>query len=294
MRKIRLSVLERMEKAKLTGNELDMLLCICNYQDDAGRIPGVYYKDICSTLGLSFQGFYNALYRLRDKGIIALKKADRTDWDVRIIGNDCRDAEGVCREGYLSLADGLFANKDFCAMKANEKLLAMRFLVYCRSGQRSYQEGKDKLLTKLKELLGCGLRAIRNYFTTLRKLFSIGIKDKKFFITIKRGMKARIPGSKSDAELECEHKVKSACSRSGVKSPEKQDIADVAALGWRQYRQQVKELQDANWLPDDYFTYLIRSSLVGKEEKLLEPKYIHKLLRSLIEKFEKRNEFATA
>lgn len=188
MRKIRASVLRKVEESRLTNKELTVFLHICQYQTDAGTVSGIYYKDICNALKISNQSFYSSLYRLRDCGLINLWKADKIDWDIQIIGNDCTDIESVKKEGYLSVADGLFASEKFRKLKANEKVMAMRLLVYCRSGQRTYKEAKASFLDKMKKMLGCGLRAVKKYLTALKELFYIGIKDKMYLITIRRGV----------------------------------------------------------------------------------------------------------
>ena len=72
MRKIRASVVERLEKAKLTNKELSIFLHLCQYQTETGTVSGIYYKDICAALKLSNQTFYSALYQLRDCGLINL------------------------------------------------------------------------------------------------------------------------------------------------------------------------------------------------------------------------------
>lgn len=171
MRKIRASVLRKVEESRLTNKELTVFLHICQYQTDAGTVSGIYYKDICNALKISNQSFYSSLYRLRDCGLINLWKADKIDWDIQIIGNDCTDIESVKKEGYLSVADGLFASEKFRKLKANEKVMAMRLLVYCRSGQRTYKEAKASFLDKMKKMLGCGLRAVKKYLTALKELF---------------------------------------------------------------------------------------------------------------------------
>lgn len=139
MRKIRAGVVKKLEGAKLTNSELSIFLHLCQYQTDNGTVSGVYYKDICAALDLSYQTFYSGLYKLRDCGLITLWKADHIDWDIRIVGNDCSNIEEVKKEGYLSVADGLFASEKFSKLKVNEKIVAMRLLIYCRSGQRTYK-----------------------------------------------------------------------------------------------------------------------------------------------------------
>lgn len=50
MRKIRASVLRKVEESRLTNKELTVFLHICQYQTDAGTVSGIYYKDICNAL----------------------------------------------------------------------------------------------------------------------------------------------------------------------------------------------------------------------------------------------------
>lgn len=53
MRKIRASVLRKVEESRLTNKELTVFLHICQYQTDAGTVSGIYYKDICNALKIS-------------------------------------------------------------------------------------------------------------------------------------------------------------------------------------------------------------------------------------------------
>ena len=46
MRKIRASIVKKLEGAKLTNSELSIFLYLCQYQTDIGTVSGVYYKDI--------------------------------------------------------------------------------------------------------------------------------------------------------------------------------------------------------------------------------------------------------
>ena len=154
MRKIRADVVKKLEGAKLTNSELSIFLHLCQYQTDIGTVSGIYYKDICAALDLSYQTFYSSLRKLRDCGLITLWKADHIDWDIQIVGNDCTNIEEVKKEGYLSVADGLFASKKFQKLKVNEKIMAMRLLIYCRSGQRTYKEAKENFRKKMTQLLG--------------------------------------------------------------------------------------------------------------------------------------------
>lgn len=56
MQKIKYTVLENMIKQKLTSAEINFLLYLSHFQDDTGLVRGVYYKEICESLNLSYQG----------------------------------------------------------------------------------------------------------------------------------------------------------------------------------------------------------------------------------------------
>ena len=275
----------------MTNSELSIFLYLCQYQTDIGTVSGVYYKDICAALDLSYQTFYSGVYKLRDCGLITLWKADHIDWDIQIVGNDCSNIEEVKKEGYLSVADGLFASKKFQKLKVNEKIMAMRLLIYCRSGQRTYKEAKQNFRKKMTQLLGCKLRALKEYLTALKALFYIGIKDGMYLITIRREIVDRDWRAAKDTELEYGQQVHAACNRNKIKEDEqaKKDTAELA----KQYRQDIKAMQEAGKLPSDLFGYLIgKAAKEGGMTGKLNPKYIHKILRLEIANFYKKaNDF---
>ena len=291
MRKIRAGIVKKLEGAKLTNPELSIFLYLCQYQTDIGTVSGVYYKDICAALDLSYQTFYSGVYKLRDCGLITLWKADHIDWDIQIVCNDCSNIEEVKKEGYLSVADGLFASKKFQKLKVNEKIMAMRLLIYCRSGQRTYKEAKQNFRKKMTQLLGCKLRALKEYLTALKALFYIGIKDGMYLITIRREIVDRDWRAAKDTELEYGQQVHAACNRNKIKEDEqaKKDTAELA----KQYRKDIKAMQEAGKLPSDLFGYLIgKAAKEGGMTGKLNPKYIHKILRLEIANFYKKaNDF---
>lgn len=214
-------------------------------------------------------------------------EADHIDWDIQIVGNDCTNIEEVKKEGYLSVADGLFASKKFQKLKVNEKIMAMRLLIYCRSGQRTYKEAKENFRKKMTQLLGCKLRALKEYLTALKALFYIGIKDGMYLITIRREIADRDWRAAKDTELEYGQQVHAACNRKKIKEDEqaKKDTAELA----KQYRQDIKAMQEAGTLPSDLFGYLIGKAVKeGGMTGKLNPKYIHKILRLEIANFYKK------
>ena len=88
MYKLKNTYIDRMVSNRLTSKEIDFILHIAMYQDDTGRVISVYYKDICTSIGVSNQGFYNILNSLRDKNMISYEKKHRADIQVTLLGND--------------------------------------------------------------------------------------------------------------------------------------------------------------------------------------------------------------
>lgn len=83
--KIKYSLLDRL--CNLTNKEVDFLLYIAHYQDDYGRIRGIYYRDVCRACDMCKQTFYDVLRSLQQKSIITYVRADQ-DYNITILDND--------------------------------------------------------------------------------------------------------------------------------------------------------------------------------------------------------------
>ena len=70
----------------------------------------------------------------------------------------------------------------------------------------------------------------KKYLTALKELFYIGIKDKMYLITIRRGVADRVWRAPTDTELELGHKVHAACNRNKINESDaaKRDTAELA------------------------------------------------------------------
>ena len=104
MQKIKYGVLDKLLRADLSRAEMDFILHISHYQDDTGCVSGIYYRDICEALQISYQTFYDVLRSLQAKEIIKVDKAFYGDWDVTILDNSFQN--GIT--GYVSTGDDLF------------------------------------------------------------------------------------------------------------------------------------------------------------------------------------------
>lgn len=184
MQKLKNSVVDRMTVAHLTKAEVDFLLEVAHYQDDKGRIYGVYYKKICDTIKISFETFYVTMESLAKRGLIRKEKAAYGDFDITINGNDF-SYPGALQEGYIDVGQHeMFYDDGFKLLKAGEKLLALQILKiagankkYCISAINFFEK-YARLLAVTKRTIKAYLQKIQNFFVLIRdnRLFSFKIK----------------------------------------------------------------------------------------------------------------------
>lgn len=286
MQKIKIKVLNKMIEKKLTNAEINFIIYISHFQNDKGKIIGIYYKKICTELEISYQTFYDIKKSLVEKGIIFIEKKSYYDWDITILNNDFSSGN-YQEERYINMSHNIFFDKKFFALKAGEKLLAMQFMQISFSGRGSYNIGIKNFYKKYEELLGITKRILQNYLSNLKKFFSIGVKDKQYWITplvkIYKGMNGK--NHKDIAEYE-EQAGEVICRR------EKLDYSQ-------------KQLQDTTFLLRQYwdcftgkevdiievFLDAVKESLkkinryVSKKSKwirTLQPKLVHKLFKEIM------------
>ncbi len=275
MQKLKNRVLDKMMQARLTKAEVDFMLEISHYQDDSGVIYGVYYKDICKAIEISYDTFYVTMKALVDKGLINLKKEFYGDWNIIIIDNDFSYPEAL-KEGYISTGHDLFYNNEFRKMKANEKLLAMQFLKIAGAGKR-YHIGIELFYEKYAELLQVTKRTIRVYLSRLKSFFNIKIKNKTYLIKpLDTVFKFRAP---SDLDNFSEHLSTVACRRNRA-SYTKETKRNISGLVI-QYKEQLQ-----NKIAHVFFDAVQQSieksnkeiSNKNKWNRNINPKFIHKLM----------------
>lgn len=143
MQKIKSSVLARMIEAGVTSREFDFLIYISRFQDESGKVEGVHYRDVCTEMGISHQGFYDIKRSLEEKKLIFSGKSSRIDHDITIIGNSFEDTDG-CWDSYINTNHNIFQCREFYDLKAGTKLLAMEMMKISFAGQGKAVIGKDK------------------------------------------------------------------------------------------------------------------------------------------------------
>lgn len=170
MQKLKNRIIDRMMEKHLTSAEIDLLLHLSQVQDDSGRIYGVYYKDVCAAINISYETYYTSLEVLEQKGFISRSKEAYGDSEVTILDN-VFTYQGAHAEGYVNTGRKLFYSPLFYHLKAGEKLLALQFLKNAGAGK--YHIGINKFYADYMDRLKVKRRTLQQYLSRLKKFFSL-------------------------------------------------------------------------------------------------------------------------
>lgn len=273
--KIKYSLLPKWLEANLTNREAEFLMYVARFQNDRGYIYGLFYSDVCKAVGMCKQTFYDTLKSLQRKGIITYTHDTFThDFDVQILNNDFSYPESY-KEGYINVSRKVFRSTRFCMLKAKEKLLLLQFMKITHSNQGSYQIGTAKFYAKYMGLLGVTKRVLRGYLHSLRSFFTIGIKDGKYYINYLVSV-FRETDVVSEVDQFFGHAVNVSCRRSKIKDATEENVKETITL-IKQYRQDAMDLAGRSILI--LIDECIRMSVQDKKRKILNSKYVHKLIR---------------
>lgn len=173
MYKLKNSYIDRMVALQLSSKEIDFILFLATMQDDRGTIHSVYYKDVCDTIHISVQKFYDLLEALCDKGLLFFEKKNRVDYVVRLADNDFSDKNFSV--GYLNIASMDFANKKFTELKAGSKLLYLYM--------QRFTKGKHMLVQNFYEefceLFQRSRKSIQAYIKELKERYLLFVRKKR-------------------------------------------------------------------------------------------------------------------
>ena len=268
--KIKYSLLDRL--CNLTNKEVDFLLYVAHYQDDYGRIRGIYYRDVCQACDMCKQTFYDVLRSLQQKGVITYVRADR-DYNITILDNDF-SYKGSYEEGYINVSRSVFDTDKFNKLRAKEKIFVLHLMKVTHENAKSFQIRTENFYKKYTELLGVTKKVLSGYLHSMRSFFSVGKKDGKYFITFLASVfKSKRNVSETDQLLG--HEVKTDCRRSKIKEIDDQAVEDTMQLV-KQYRHDANE-RGVNIL--EIVQECIWTSVQGFKNRVLNPKYVHKLIR---------------
>ncbi len=276
MQKLRRVVLEKMIAADLTALQIDMMIYLSRYQDDHGCITGVHYRHACESIGMSTQSFYNALSALQDAGLIAVTKTDRADVNVRILDNDCSVYQEIGQ--YINTNRQMFYSKEFRALRAPAKLLAMYLLRRTGENNGGFQQTWNHFVKKYTKLLSITKRMLCEYLHDIKVFFLLGKKEGMYYVTVRRH--AANPDKTSEQDRQRLHTVKAICRRLGILQTPADAVSDTAGL-LSQYHKDVTF---------EIISEAVRDSLLiqgfgtmpKRAERTLAPKLLHKVLRGLL------------
>lgn len=188
MYKLKNTYIDRMISNKLSSKEIDFILYIADSQNDSGRIESVYYKDVCNSIHVSIQKFYDILNSLTDKKMISYEKIHRADVSVILLGNDFSKVDyEKDKIGYMNVAASDFRSEKFINMKAGSKLLYLY--------TQRFIQGKHMLLDnfydEFSKLFKVAKKSLQQYIHELKekKLLFINKKRNKSYnyeMTMKR------------------------------------------------------------------------------------------------------------
>lgn len=217
MRKLKAEIIDKLIAARATGAEIDFVIWLSHYQNDAGLVRGVHYKDACEELQMAPQTFYNVKESLQRKGIIEVQKDASFytgDWNIHILDNDF---SGELRPGkslpsYLNTGLDVFYNQEFYALKAAEKLMTMLYIKISGAGSPNYHVGTEHFYEKYTRLFGVQKRTLQNYLTSIRRFFAIGIKNREYWISPLRS-KVKKENTLTDRSERVKQACRSICRR---------------------------------------------------------------------------------
>lgn len=242
MRRIKLSLFKSLFEKNLTGNEIDFILAISHYQNNAGVVCGMHYREMMAKTGMSAQAFYDCKKSLQEKGIIEASKGYR-DYDIIMLDNDFsvyseEDYENGKVPAYVSTDKRMFFDFNWKKLKPRQKLLAIDLFNINMAGQRAFRIGRKMFFekyadgkwpdgSKRKGLLGITERTLQKYLKLLQLYFYIGLKDGIYYITLRRTFSKK--EAKSSQEGTLGYLFKTSCRRNRIGSidideKEKRDI----------------------------------------------------------------------
>lgn len=288
MQKLKNRIIDRMMEEHLTGAEIDLLLHMSQMQDDRGRIYGVYYRDVCEAIKISYETFYTSMEVLEQKHFIKRTKEAYGDSEITILDN-VFTYQGALGEGYVDTGRQLFYSSAFYRLKAGEKLLALQF--FKNAGAGKYHIGINKFYAEYMERLQLRRRTIQQYLKRLKKFFLITLSDGILLVRNRDTYEERGSALRTDKTRFASQIVRVALRRNRISDPE-------GKLKQEDYFQWTKEQRDAMGLIETFwprfqlqtpavFLRAVRKSIEKLNEgisneyrwrRLLKPKLINKYM----------------
>jgi hypothetical protein len=164
----------------VSRTEMNIFLQCVRYQDEEGQVVGAYYKYFMDLLGFkSKQTFYNVLRSLSEKKLLSYTQNVKGDYDIHVENQAYVHQE---KPDYIDLNKVIFQSKEFFRLKAHEKYMLLDLMRSTALNKGIRVIRVEEFYQKYCKALQVSKRIIQIYLQTLRKYFSVRIKDGKYFI----------------------------------------------------------------------------------------------------------------
>ena len=164
----------------VSRTEMNIFLQCVRYQDEEGQVVGAYYKYFMDLLGFkSKQTFYNVLRSLSEKKLLSYTQNVKGDYDIHVENQAYVHQE---KPDYIDLNKVIFQSKEFFRLKAHEKYMLLDLMRSTALNKGIRVIRVEEFYQKYCKALQVSKRIIQIYLHTLRKYFSVHIKDGKYYI----------------------------------------------------------------------------------------------------------------
>lgn len=198
--------------------------------------------------------------------------------DITILNNEFLDQESFKR-GYLNTNYVIFSCKQFRNLPGGAKLLAMDLMKNNLARGASYQHGTKDFVRKFMRKFNICRRTLQDYLKELRLLFSIGIKDKKYFITIRKFAVEK--QNKQEEEKYRENSIDVAVRRNKIKVVRNEDRKAINEI-LKFYNKDIDKMFGSFSLPN-IITHSLEIINAGVKKKnwkrTIKKNLIHRLIR---------------
>lgn len=264
------------ELKTLTNKELDFFFYLVRYQDETGKVLGVHNQELCQDAGMCKQSFYTCMRSLEKKNIITVEKNTESDYDITILGNDFsgNDAyEKGSNNGYIQMNRPIFQDAKFTWLKGKEKLMVLELFKRTNYHNHSYCVGVKKFYEVFCEILDVKERVLRYYLKSMKRFFSIGVKEGKFYITYLHSVFKGQMGQDSITKVRNCYFVRMVLRRNKIQAT-MEEMRDTAALLNQYIRTSGLSLNQLKKL----LSMAVIKTVKGLRpiDRMLQPKYVHK------------------
>lgn len=266
--------------------EMNFFLQCVRYQDEHRRVIGVYYKEFMQVLGMkSKQTFYNVLRSLSEKNLLSYTQNVKGDFDIYL---ENRTFSQQKTSDYIDLNKVLFQSKEFFKMKAHEKYMLLDLMRSTALNRGIRVINVKEFYHKYCNILQVSKRMIQVYLQTLRKYFSVHIKNGKYYIKFLggklfqkptksiKGKRATYVCINTAADQQREYVGSVLLRREQLAKKREEDASDLGKLT-HQYSKIIKERGED--------TISIISAVLhryAEESIIFDVKHFHKMLRKAL------------